>query len=186
MPRPNPTGRCRDRRIGRRLRLLRRVWRPPSTFVGKNWSFSTEAICAANNIRSAGSQVTRTIWASAWRNGASCANAGAHFQNGFAHEIELERGEMFLPPLIVPLVPRGSEVQVRRLDDIGSYRRAGAAQSRYPIFENIIHNYVQTNRRRARVFLRSRGSSFEDQYPALICLIDTFGIDNEPAYIRYR
>jgi hypothetical protein len=50
---------------------------------------------------------------------------------------------MFLPPLIVPLVPRGSEVQVRRLDDIGSYRRAGIAQSRYPIFENIIHNYVQ-------------------------------------------
>jgi hypothetical protein len=67
------------------------------------------------------------------------ANAGAHFQNGFAHEIELERGEMFLPSLIVPLVPRGSEVQVRRLDDIGSYRRAGTAQSRYPIFENIIH-----------------------------------------------
>jgi len=43
----------------------------------------------------------------------------------------------------VPLVPRGSEVQVRRLDDFGSYRRAGTAQSRYPIFENIIHNYVQ-------------------------------------------
>jgi len=63
------------------------------------------------------------------------ANAGAHFQNGFAHEIELERGEMFLPPLIVPLVPRGSEVQVRRLDDIGSYRRAGTAQSRYQFFK---------------------------------------------------
>ncbi|MGA9728904.1 MAG: hypothetical protein WBF22_13990 [Methylocella sp.] len=54
---------------------------------------------------------------------------------------------MFLPPLIVPLVPRGSEVQVRRLDGIGSYRRAETAQSRYPIFENIIHNYVQSQLR---------------------------------------
>jgi hypothetical protein len=50
---------------------------------------------------------------------------------------------MFLPPLIVPLVPRASEAQVHRLDGIGCYRRAGTAQSRYPIFENIIHNYVQ-------------------------------------------
>jgi hypothetical protein len=41
------------------------------------------------------------------------------------------------------MIPRACEVQVRRLDSIGSYRRAGTAQSRYPIFENIIHNYVQ-------------------------------------------
>jgi hypothetical protein len=95
------------------------------------------------------------------------ANAGAHYQNGFAHEIELERGEMFLPPLIVPLVPRGSEVQVRRLDDIGSYRRAGTAQSQYPIFENIIHNYVQTNRRRARVLLLEPRFEFRGPIPRL-------------------
>jgi hypothetical protein len=35
------------------------------------------------------------------------ANAGAHLQNGFAHEIELERGEMFLPPLIVAAGTKG-------------------------------------------------------------------------------
>jgi hypothetical protein len=45
--------------------------------------------------------------------------------------------------LIVPLIPRACEAHARRLDGIGSYRRAETAQSRHPTFENIIRSYVQ-------------------------------------------